>query len=228
MSERPTGILAIRPEPGLAATLAAGRSRGLTIAGYPLFEIATRAWTAPDPDTIDALLIGSANAILHGGPQLKRFENKPVYAVGETTAAVARKAGFEIAVIGTGGLQQVLEQIEPGLHLLRIAGAEHVALDPAECISITTVIAYESRARLLPAGLLERCGRRPLILLHSASAARHFAAECDRIATPRAAVSLGALGPRIAEAAGTGWASIHIAATPKDKALLELVQQMGI
>ena len=82
-----TRLLALRPEPGLKATLARARGMGLAITGHALSELRAVAWACPDPAAIDGLLIGSANAILHGGPQLARLAGKPVYAVGKATAA---------------------------------------------------------------------------------------------------------------------------------------------
>ena len=80
-------LLALRPEPGLAATLERAGAMGLAITGHALSEIRAVAWDCPDPAGIDGLLIGSANAILHGGPHLAQLREKPVYAVGEATAA---------------------------------------------------------------------------------------------------------------------------------------------
>jgi uroporphyrinogen-III synthase len=136
--------LALRPEPGLAATLEKARAMGLAITGHALSEIRTAAWECPDPAGIDGLLIGSANAILHGGPHLARLTGKPVYAVGEATAAAARAAGFDVAMTGSGGLQGVLDAIHAPCHLLRIAGEEHVPLTPPEGVTFAEVIAYRS------------------------------------------------------------------------------------
>ena len=61
-----------------------------------------------------------------------------------------------------------------------------------------------------------------LVLLHSAATARHFAEECDRLGVPRARITLAALGPRIAAAAGAGWGAVHIAPQPDEAALLQL------
>jgi uroporphyrinogen-III synthase len=216
-------ILAIRPEPGLTATRALGREMGLTITGAPLFEIRAVAWDCPDPAAIDALLIGSANAIIHGGEGLARLIDKPIHAVGESTAAAARAAGFGLAAIGSGGLQGVLDAIAPPSRLLRIAGAEHVPLTAREGIGIETVIAYESVAIALPEPLIAALTDAPLVLLHSAAAAAHFASECERLALDRGDIALAALGPRIAAAVGAGWRAIHIAPRPRDRDLLEMV-----
>ena len=74
--------------------------------------------------------------------------------------------------------------------------------------------------------MADRLGQGALVLLHSAAAARHFAAECDRCGVPRGAVRLAALGPRIAAAAGEGWREVRSAAEPREAALLALARQM--
>jgi len=215
-------LLALRPEPGLAATLERAGAMGLAITGHALSEIRAVAWDCPDPAGIDGLLIGSANAILHGGPHLAQLRDKPVYAVGEATAAAARAAGFAVAMTGSGGLQGVLDAIAAPCHLLRIAGEEHVPLTPPPGVTFAEVIAYRSVALPLdPAAALLGSGN-ALVLLHSAATARHFAAECDRLGLARAAIALAALGPRIAAAAGEGWGAVHTAATPDEGALLQL------
>jgi len=73
-----------------------------------------------------------------------------------------------------------------------------------------------------PAGPL-LAGGTGLALLHSAATARHFAAECDRLELAREGITLAALGPRIAAAAGAGWGAVHIAPRPDETALLEMV-----
>lgn len=196
---------------------------GLAITGHALSEIRPVAWECPDPAGIDGLLIGSANAILHGGPQLARLAGKPVHAVGEATAAAARTAGFTVALSGSGGLQGVLDAVRGPARLLRIAGEEHVPLTPPPGVHVTEVIAYRSVPLPLdPAAALLAEGR-ALALLHSAATARHFAAECDRLALPRAGIALAALGERIAAAAGPGWRAVHTAARPDESTFLQLV-----
>ncbi|MFN4020000.1 MAG: uroporphyrinogen-III synthase [Erythrobacter sp.] len=214
--------LALRPEPGLSATLDKARATGLAITGLPLSEIRAVAWDCPDPALYDGLLIGSANAILHGGEHLARLTGRPVYAVGEATAEAARAAGFTVALVGRGGLQGVLDAICPPCRLLRIAGEEHVPLSAPDGVSFDTVIAYRSAMLPLdPAAPLLASGK-ALVLLHSAATARHFAAECDRLGLARGRIALAALGPRIAAAAGEGWGAVHTAARPDEAAVLAL------
>lgn len=221
-------ILVVRPQPGLGSTLRAAKEMGLNAVGYPLFEIESVSWKSPGPAQVDALLIGSANAIRHGGAALEQFTQKPVYAVGKATADAARDAGFTLAHVGTGGLQNVLDHVPSGTRLLRLAGAQHVPLELPSGVSVETRIAYKAVPLELPEPLraLQELGL--TVLLHSAAAARQFDSEARRMALHRARITLIAIGPRVASAAGKGWADIHVCETPNDRAMLELAQARSI
>jgi len=219
-------VFAIRPEPGCSATAARGPQMGLAIEAWPLFEIAPLPWEPPPPERIDALLLGSANAVRCAGSGLDVFRGKSAYAVGKVTAAAAEAAGLTIAATGRGGLQPLLETVRPPRTLLRLAGEEHVPLRPPLGVVIDKRIVYRSAARPMPEPLAERLRQGGLVLLHSGAAARHFADECDRLGVPRTAVALAALGPRIAEAAGEGWRALRSASAPREAALLALARDM--
>ena len=220
-------IVTIRPEPGASFTVATGDEEGLEVAAFPLFAVRPLPWQAPDPETVDGLLLGSANAIRHGGPELERVRALPAWCVGQATAAAARDAGFRIAAIGTGGLQQVLDGLAgQRLRLLRLSGAERVPLAAPEGVAIAESTVYETRAMPLPNALEATLRDGALVLLHSAAAARHLASEVDRLEIARGRIALAALGPRIADAAGTGWHAIRSAEMPSDEALLSLARLM--
>lgn len=219
-------VIVIRPEPGNAATLSAASELGLDVRGFPLFEVRAREWECPSPEHFDGLLVGSANALRHGGRALEGLRGLPVHAVGELTAKAATDAGFTIASIGSIGLQSVLDGINPGTRLLRLSGEERIALSPPAGATIEERVVYATHALPLPqaAAALLRSGA--LVLLHSAEAARHFAAECDRLKLPRNAIRLALIGPRLIEAAGASWASVQIADAPGDAPLLALARRM--
>lgn len=220
-------LVVIRPEPGCAATVSAARQAGLDPQAYPLFAVAPRSWSAPAPDTHDALLLGSANAVRHAGPGLAAVRHLPAYAVGDATADVARAAGITVIGQGQGGLQSVLNQLETGhKRLLRLAGEERIVLTPPAGVTMTERVVYASRALPMPAELVALLAQPALIALHSAEAAHHFAAECVRNGLRRARLRLCALGPRIAAAAGDGWGEVAVAADTSDRALLALARQM--
>ena len=219
-------ILTLRPEPGSRATIGAGHEACLTIEACPLFEVRPLAWDPPSAESVDGLLLGSANALRHAGPGLDLFRGKPVHAVGEATARAAEAVGFTVATVGPGSLQPLVDELAPPLRLLRITGAEHVPVAPPPGIEMETRVAYESAPLPLPGAVASRIGEGALVLLHSAAAARHFAAECDRLGVPRSRVRLAALGPRIAAAAGEGWAEVRSATEPREPPLLALARDM--
>lgn len=220
-------ILCIRPEPGCSATVGAGAAIGLDITACPLFEIAPVAWTAPDPAAYDALLVGSANAFRHGGAQLEGLRGLKIHAVGQATADAARQAGFEVEAFGKGGLQGLLDREEArDMHFLRLAGIDRVALDIPNSVEVSEIVVYESRPLALPDSTVELLRGGGVVMLHSAVAAEHFASEIERLGLEPSTISIAALGARIAEAAGEGWARLETASTPTDAALLALVAQM--
>lgn len=220
-------VFSIRPEPGLSATLEAGRALGLEMAGEPLFEIRSTDWTPPPADVFEALLLGSANAIRHGGEGLRDLTGKPVYAVGNATANAARDAGFRIASIGQGGLQTVMDgAAQRHLRFLRLAGEDHIRLTPPDGAELITRIVYASRPLSLGDVLARRLAEGGVVLLHSAKAAEHFAHECRRLELDRSRLRLAALGSRIAHAADSGWHEVQVAAEPRESALLALARDM--
>ena len=220
-------LAVIRPQPGCDATVAAARDLGLQAHGFPLFAVRGLAWEPPAPGNFDAVLIGSANALRHGGAALATVQGKPAYAVGKATAEAARLAGLDVIATGEGGLQAVLDTVRPEhARLLRLAGRERVELAPSAGISLMERVVYASEPLPLPAGLAGLLARRTVVLLHSGEAARHFAGLCDTRAIDRARIALVTIGPRVTEAAGSGWGALETAAAPGDHALLALAQRM--
>lgn len=220
-------LFVLRPEPGCTATVAAARLRGLAAQGFPLFKIVPQPWDAPPPASFDALIVGSANAPRWAGAALNAYRGKPAYAVGETTAAALHAAGLAVIGTGSGGLQQLLEQLHPDhRRLLRLAGRERIALTPPPQVVLEERVVYASEAIPMPAALIAQLQDPAVIMLHSAEAARHYAAQAAAQGLPRAQLALACIGPRVAAAAGSGWAALRSTAEPGDTALLALAAEM--
>lgn len=217
-------VIAIRPEPGLSQTIERAAELGLLVTGHALFEVRPVDWMAPDDLAFDGLLIGSANAVRHGGPQLALLLDLPVYAVGETTAKVAEEAGFRVTMVGQGGLQAMLDALaSKAIRFLRLAGHDHVALTPPRSHTIVDRVVYRSHAVAASEALADALGQGAIVTLHSALAVEHFSNECKRLDIDRANIRIAALGSRIADAVGEGWAEIAVAPQPSDAALLALI-----
>jgi uroporphyrinogen-III synthase len=222
-----TQLIIVRPEPGATATLLAARAAGLDAHAHPIFTVRPIPWTPVPRDEVDAVILGSANAIRHGGAALDDLRGLPAYCVGQATATAAQAAGFAVARIGTGGLQRVLNALEPEhRRLLRLAGVSRVPLVLPPEVTMETRGVYASVAMPM-AKQLDRALERPaVVMLHSGEAAEHFAAICTGAGIDRAQIALAVIGPRVARLAGEGWAGLHIAGTPSDAALLALARQM--
>lgn len=220
-------LVVIRPQPGCDASVAAATKLGLDASGFPLFEVRPCDWELPQPDTFDALLIGSSNALRHGGAALDALKGRPAYAVGETTARACRDAGLEVLATGEGGLQQVLSRLDPAhRRLLRLTGAARVALEPPPGVTVTERIVYASEPVPMPAALAELLRQPAVVMLHSAEAARHFRQQCEADAIDPGLHALACIGPRVADAAGAGWRAVRAATVPSEEALLALCCEM--
>jgi uroporphyrinogen-III synthase len=181
----------------------------------------------PAKGSFDALLIGSANALRHGGPAIAELSGMPAYAIGETTALTCRNAGLQVVATGEGGLQTIFSHLKAThTRLLRLAGAARVALNPPPGITIIERVVYASEPLPMPPVLAELLNTPAVVALHSAEAARHFRAECDAKNIDLGRVSLAAIGPRVALAAGTGWHALQSASTANDSALLALAGEL--
>jgi uroporphyrinogen-III synthase len=213
-------ILILRPEPGASETAARARALGLDPIVAPLFTVRTLAWEPPE-EPFDALLLTSANAPRHGGPGMRPFFHLPGFAVGEATAEAARLAGFiDVEPGPADGAAALAMAVEKGCgRILHLCGRDHVELAyPGASVLSCPVYASDAVGRL-PAAVLEGGS---LALLHSPRAAALFA----RLVKDPSTIAIAAISRAAADAAGGGWAAVHVAQRPRDQALLELAAKL--
>jgi uroporphyrinogen-III synthase len=213
-----TSVMVLRPEPGASETVRRARERGLEAISIPLFEVEPVPWQVPDAQLFDALLLTSANAVRLAGEALQGLRGLPVCAVGEATAEAARSAGFRVAMTGNSGVARLLGSIPPGMRLLHLCGADRKDVACATQI-ITEMVVYRSRP--IEAPQLSGASAN-VTLIHSPRAGQRFAA----LVSDRASISIAAISPDAAEAAGSGWKSVAVAERPTDDALLALAARL--
>lgn len=222
-------VLVLRGEPAASATARLARELGLSATCAPMSDVQSVAWHAPDRGNYDAVLLGSANAVRWAGAELGGCLGAPALVVGDATARAAADAGFEVAIVGKGGLQSVLDGLggsAPYRRLLRLAGADHIALTPPPGVMLETRTVYEVLYQPLSDAAPQAVDAGAIVLLHSGLAAQHFASEIDRLGIKRSSITLAALASRVARAAGAGWQRLETAGQPNDRALLELARDM--
>jgi uroporphyrinogen-III synthase len=208
-------LLILRPEPGASETAERARAIGLEPVVAPLFTIEKVAGPAVEAARYDAVLLTSANGARHAPPGLEAL---PCFAVGESTAAAARAAGF--AEVRTGpcdaaaaAAMMAAAGVGSALHP---CGRDHLAVEAAG-------VAIERRIVYAAEPLAHQGFEGPAVaMIHSARAGARFA----QLAGDKAEFAIAAISPAAAAAAGDGWAAKAVAAAPRDQALLELAAKL--
>lgn len=215
-------LAVLRPEPGASASAERARAMGLDAFAMPLFKVESVAWRVPEASDFDALLLTSANAVRHGGDGLGRLLGLPVHAVGVATAAAAREAGFEVASIGDGGVERLLESIPRGLRLLHLSGEHRVA---TEATQMMTAVAVYRSVELPPPDDLGRIAGQ-VAAVHSPRAGKRLGELVDEERIDRHTVRVAAISEAAAAAAGEGWDIREAADKPVEAALLALAARL--
>ena len=183
------------------------------------------AWAPPPAAEFDAIMLTSANAARRAGAGLAAFLGLPCYAVGEATAAAASDAGFTDVRVGPeDGVALLMTMEADGIaRALHPCGADHITLEPAE-MRITRIPVYEAQAvEALPADVAGRLGGRR----RGAAPFRPGRAACSaRWSATGPRITVAAISPRTARAAGSGWRQVAVAAEPRDHALLALAAKL--
>jgi len=231
-------ILNIRPMGDAERDAASLKRRGVPTCVMPLLEIVPAAFTPPEAETHSGLIFTSRHAISAFVAQtdLKDWVTKPVYVVGQASAAMARQAGFATVLVGTGGGAGltpliVTHQATRRGPLLWVAGVDksfdmETALK-AHGIAVTVIDAYAAKtvASPDPAGIecIAKNGVLAVIVM-SARSAKLFGELLDRNALDacRAQIILVAGSQAIAAAAGLGWRQILVAKHPRRSRLLAI------
>ncbi len=216
-------VLILRPQPGASETLARAQARGLDAHAFPLFDVHPLEWRSPDPASVDAIILTSANAARHFGDMQRAFARHPVFAVGPATAKAALAAGFEDVTVGDDDAAALAGLIlaTPHRHLLHVTGEVHRAL-VVPGADIQKRIAYQMRPIDAGPAFQNVLDADPVVLLHSSMAAERFAAQVS----DRKGISIVAISPRTAAAAGAGWRDVEVANHISDDEMLELAARL--
>lgn len=221
-------LLICRPEPGASVTAGKALQAGLDPIVAPLFTVEALAWTPPDPDTCDAVVMTSANAARCGGMQLARYNALPAYAVGDATASAMQDAGFADIVRGTGDADALMATIAQGPHrrLLHLRGEDYRPLEAAG-FQVQSIPVYRTVATdALMAAAIEALRGGAVAMLHSPRAASLFGRLFDDARLDRAATRIVAISPAAAAAAGPGWKSVTAAALTADAPMLAIAREL--
>jgi len=231
-------VLVTRPEPGASRTAERLRRAGCEPVVVPLTEIVPLPHGIP-AGAFGAAAASSANALRHADPAVVRLLSaKPLFAVGDETAAAAREAGFADVRTSNGSATDLVRAVASGadrfLPVAYLCG--RVRLDSfeaglgAEGIGVVAIETYDTLARTPSPQELADLDGAPVTaaLVYSAKAAEALAG----LVAPRAGAifrdaTFIAISPRVAERLGALSQRVVSAAAPDEDAMFELLLQPG-
>ncbi len=125
-------VLVTRPHPDNEATARALRDRGFVAVLAPMLRFEPVALAEDLGQGHAATIVTSANAFRAVEAQLGRLRHLPLFAVGEHTAAEARRLGFGKVIVAEGDAPKLRERVRKeigkslgkGARLLYLAGAD--------------------------------------------------------------------------------------------------------
>lgn len=211
-------ILVTRPAHRAGTTLAALRAYGHDAVSWPLMETHACPWQPPAGD-FDALVLSSAEAPRHAGPELARYAHLPVYCVGEATAAAAQRAGLQNIQLPVAGTAKTLFGIlrnSPHRHVLHLTGRD-VTPAASPDLRVERCIVYAAELLDWSDAQRETLDRFDWVLLYSARTAAHFSKICP--ARTKKSLKIAGLSGNVIAAAGDGWAKTTSAGTPDEQSL---------
>lgn len=211
-------LIVTRADPGATATVRRALALGLDAHAMPLFAVRALPWSPPDPAGFDALLLTSAQAARLGGAGLASLAALPVHAVGEATARAAEAAGLRVATTGPGTAQGLFDALalRGDSRILWLCGRDRTAFD-ARGADLVPLPVYAADAIDPPPGWTALIAAPAVVMAHSARGARHVA---DLVGTARKHLTLLAISPKAAAAAGSGWGDVRLSMRPDDAAML--------
>lgn len=239
---RPRGralrVLVTRPEPQATRTAVDLEARGHVVHKVPLARIDRLTPRLPDPDTVDAVVLTSANAAF----ALEPYRHLPVYAVGRATARAARGAGAVSVTTALGDWQSLARLLAESEGPPRRARLLHLSGEAVrgDLAGTATALGYSVERRVVYAARLEPWldphGQRLLetasldaVLFFSPAHATIWRLQVERAAVedrlfPLVAV---ALSEAVAEPVRVlPWRALGIAAAPEVARLIDRLEAM--
>ncbi len=239
-------ILVTRPHPDDETTAASLRARGFDVLCAPMLRFEPVAFHEDMNARYSAVIVTSANALRGIEPHLKghRMLELPLFAVGEQTAAAARRAGFTHVVSANGDAANLRDLVLASLKakelkkastLLYRAGAE-IARDLASELEesgfrVVTQTTYRMIAvKSLPRETCDAFAANQVeaVLHYSQRSARAFldaaraaGVEISALAIPQCCIS-AAVASVVRDVGAT---QVVVAATPDENALFEALER---
>jgi uroporphyrinogen-III synthase len=235
-------VLVTRPSPDDETTAAALRAKGFEVLRAPMLRFEPVAFLDDTDARYGAVIVTSANALRGIEPHLagSRLLKLPLFAVGEHTAAAARRAGFNKVIAANGDATALRElmlesvkarELKKAATLLYLAGADLARDLAGELGDRGFDVVTHTTYRMIPVSSLPRevcdafaANRIQAVLHYSRRSARAFleaaraaGVEISALAIPQCCISDGVA----AVVRDAGAPQVTIARSPDENALFE-------
>ncbi len=239
-------VLVTRPYPDDETTAASLRARGFDVLRAPMLRFEPVAFHEDMNARYSAVIVTSANALRGIEPHLKghRMLELPLFAVGEHTAAAARRAGFTHVVSANGDAANLRDLVLASLKakelkkastLLYLAGAEFARDLASELEESGFRVVTQTTYKMIAVTSLPReacdafaANQVEAVLHYSQRSARAFldaaraaGVEISALAIPQCCIS-AAVASVVRDAGAT---QVVVAATPDENALFEALER---
>ncbi len=239
-------VLVTRPHPDDEITAAALRARGFEVLRAPMLRFEPAAFHDDMDARYGAVIVTSANALRAIGPHLKghRLLELPLFAVGEHTAAAARRAGFTHVIPANGDAGSLRDlvlasvkakQLTKASTLLYLAGADLARDLASELGERGFRVVTQTTYRMVPVTSLPRetcdafaANQVEAVLHYSRRSARAFldaaraaGVEISALAIPQCCIS-AEVASVVRDAGAT---QVVVAASPDENALFEALDR---
>jgi uroporphyrinogen-III synthase len=178
-------------------------------------------WTMPS-ESFDAVMLTSAAAARHAGPQANSVRHLPTFCVGDATAQAARAAGFSQAESVGGTVADVMRSTTGLRHILHLAGKDRTPMTVPAGLSVAVRVVY--RAQLLA---LEDPGPLDAVLIYSQRSGKHFAEQWHAQQRDKNLVVV-VISAAAAAAAGALWQKLVVADAPDEASMLAALAAAGL
>jgi uroporphyrinogen-III synthase len=239
-------VLVTRPHPDDETTAASLRARGFDVLRAPMLRFEPVAVHEDMNARYSAVIVTSANALRGIEPHLKghRMLELPLFAVGEHTAAAARRAGFTRVVSANGDAANLRDLVLASLRakelkkastLLYLAGAELTRDLASELEESGFRVVTQTTYKMIAVTSLPRetcdafaANQVEAVLHYSQRSARAFldaaraaGVEISALAIPQCCIS-ATVASVVRDAGAT---QVVVAATPDENALFEALER---
>ena len=235
-------IIIIRPEPDASRDVAWLKRYQVPAIAVPVMQAKKQPFEVSNIGALQAVIFTSRHAVaaIADSPAIGALRALPAYAVGRSTAAAARQAGFDEVITGHGGgsglVPLLIADLHPHVGALLWPSATTISFDMAASLETFGFAVQRLPVYAMPAQTDIGSQLPDRLLTHSSAAVVAMSARSinlfstmlrdNQLNHRRHIITVIAASQSIVTAAGAGWADILLAKAARRSRLMAIVALM--